>query len=194
MAIDEVTLWNLALGIIGGADKGLISSTSSEQAAATHCRAFWDEAVEQSIDLLRPDEARKYYNCAEVDSDDADYPENSDWSYVFSLPADYLDLIKMTDENDRTANYDHEIVGEFILTEESDCYIFYYFKLTDVSKMSPGLRRMIVAKLALMIAPHYKPRMLDVAIKNHDRVEAKAEESIYRHKYIPTSESLADIE
>jgi len=196
MAIDKVTLWNLALGVIGGAKNGLISSELSEQDAADYCRAFWEEAVDQSIIALRPDEATSYYNCAEVDSDDADYPEQPDWGYVFSLPSGYLDMVKYTNEDDRTANYEHKVIGEFILSDEPDCYIEYVHQIDydDVAKMSPGLRKMIVAQLAVMVCPHYKPNMLVTAINNLAKEEAKSEELVYRHKYLPTTESILDID
>ena len=191
MATNKVTLWNLAVGIVGGNSGGLIQSENEDSDLGDLCRAFWNEALDQSIIFLRPKETKAYVNIAET----SDSPEMSDWTYAFDLPADYLDVIRYTDENDREANYPHDIVGEYIFSDVSDCYLYYVHKLDydDTTKMSVSLRQLAVANLAVMIAPFYKPAMIPTAEAKLAKAEGRSADMDAWGQYEESVTSSADI-
>ena len=191
MATSKITLWNEAVGLIGGNAKGLILSVDEEGSLADHCRAFHREAVDRSITFLRPVEATKFVGITAT----SDTVAKSDWSYAFSLPADYLDLVKYTDEDDRTINTPFEIKGAYILSDTEDCYIEYIHKMDyeDTTEMSPFLKALIAANLAVMIAPFIKPAMLQIAEAKLARMEQRAGDMAQRHTYEEVVTSNADI-
>ena len=191
MPTNHVTLWNQAAAIVGGNAKGLIQSSVEESSIADYCRAFWNEAVDVSLIFLRPVEAIKFVNIAAS----SDTPENSDWTYIYDLPADYLDLIVYADDADRTQNNAFEIVGDYIFSDVNECYLKYLAKMDyeDTTKMSVGLRQLAVANLAVMIAPFYKPGMLQIAEGKLAKAEQRSSDMSTWHGYEEKVTSSADI-
>ena len=81
MAISKVNLWNIAVGVCGGAKSGLIQSEDDDTTVADLCREFWEESVDQALIYIKPKEASRYREIAET----SDSPDDCDWSYVYKL-------------------------------------------------------------------------------------------------------------
>ena len=192
MATTKVTIWNMAVGIMGGNADGLILSADETGSVADHCREFWEEAVDTSLIYMQPIEATAYVDISES----SDTPEAADWEYVYDLPADFLAMVHYTDETDRSVRYEYEIVGDYIYSNEDSCYIKYIQKMDydTVSDMSIQLRRLCAANLAVMIAPFFKPQMLNAAYANLERTKIMALEENNDHIYEDTTESAYGIE
>jgi len=188
MATSKVTLWNMAAGIVGGNAKGLILSEDSEGSLADHCLMFWDEAVDLSVEFVRPSRAKKYLNIPQT----SDTVAKADWEYAFAIPADYVDLIQYTDVNDHTVNIEHEIIGNYIVSNEEDCYL-YYLKKIDYTVMNPSLRKLVAANLAVLIAPFIKPTMLSIAEAKLSVAEQRALDMEEDKEYVEEETPIDEI-
>ena len=64
-------------------------------------------------------------------------------------------------------------MGKYIVSDANDAYIKYIRKMdfigeSEILYMSPMLRDLIAKRLAVMIAPVYKPEMLSTAVAQYD--------------------------
>lgn len=98
---------------------------------------------------LRDAELRKHYwNFAKKDapamSPDADVPNDPNYGYQYSLPSDFLRLIKPKD-----SNLDWLIQGRKLLTNDGNVlYVKYIAKITDPNLFDPLFCEMLSMKMA----------------------------------------------
>lgn len=168
MAVDKVTIWNMAIGLLGGVDDDdIIQSEDSTSKAAKWCRQFWEQTVEYVASLGG---FREFHEYAEL-SDDSSITEKSDWDYAYALPAGCIKFLYWTDEDDNTARYyEWERFGRHLLSDLDECYIKYVRRPldTEIPTWTPEFRDAVATNLASRIAV---PLGGNVALKNDLRNE-----------------------
>jgi hypothetical protein len=96
--------------------------------------------------------------------------EAGTWLYQFPLPADYVKMVRLTDEDNLTLNYDHKVVanaaqdGSILLTnaytntDADNVYIEYVFLNDDPDTYT----KEFIDFLATVIAGKMAPFIMDV--------------------------------
>ena len=199
MAASKVLIYNMAAGIVGGNSKNLIASTTEESDIVTYCNQFYEESVDLTTVFIQPYRSRAYKTLSAT----ANTIEKADWGYAYPLPSDYLEMINLTDENSRVADYPHDIIAyesggditQYIVSDESTCYIHYIKKMNydNPVQMSVTFRRLVAANMAVLIAPFYAPKMLQMAEAQVEKWESRCADMNAGHVYIEEIVSSADI-
>jgi len=74
------------------------------------------------------------------------------FDYMYQKPTNCLRIISQVDPDDDSVEYDHVVEGDFILTDEDECYIKYIIDLTDPDKWDAMLREAFAFRLAAELA------------------------------------------
>ena len=164
MSVSKEDIFNNALAIIGGPDDSdyIEDADTDNSTQAVWLQLGYAAAVDHAIINVEPREARAF----EEISATGDTVKSSDFDYVYDRPVDCLLIKKLTSSTDRTAEYEYEEFGQYIMSDYDADYIEYYRALDydDTAKFSTGLADVISARLAWKYAGVWKPEMLSAAV------------------------------
>ena len=173
MAISRTTVWNNAISVMGGDATGIIQDVDDKGDVAKWLRAFEEDAAEFCIALFPWQEATAFVQLGTT----SDTVAKADWGFAYDKPSDFLKIIDFTNECGRAIKEPYEILGKYIVSDADPGYIRYVRKMafvpdntgdSELLDMSPQLRDLIAKRLAVMIAPVYKPKMLSTAVGQFD--------------------------
>jgi hypothetical protein len=149
MATTSTDIANLAL-LEAGTDTVTLITDSNERARA--CNSFYDQARKEVLEMTHPN-----WNCAKkrihITADNTAPP--FDYDAKFRIPDDCLRVIYPTNTNGQPYRGDWEVRGNYLLMNESDCYLLYIKDLEDVKEMST----LLVQGISLQLAWHIVPRL-----------------------------------
>ena len=187
MAFSRVVLWNNATSIFGGDSSGIIEEVTDEGDVAKWLRMFDQEACDYCVSLFDWQDAMAFSQVAAAVGTIA----RADWEYAYAKPANMLRIIDFTDEDGRLLQSPYELMGGYILCDQTPGYIKYIRQMVltsggDLLLMSPALRDLIAKRLAVMISPVYMPAMKGTAIAEFEMSlnEARAvnQDNVYKAK------------
>lgn len=139
MAVNETSICNMALGMIGASRiNDLTSDTTPE---AIQCRTYYEITRDM---LLRS----YWWNFAFARADlvlDTETP-SFEWDYQFLLPFDFLRMKPPVEDDDLEL---YTIEGKKLLTDDSEVSIRYISKVTDAGMFDPLFVEVLVLQLAL---------------------------------------------
>jgi len=149
MATEALDITNLALYEIGS-DKIDALTDSNDRARAAN--EFYTQARDEVLVLTR-----NGWNCAKkrmqlaVDNSEPSF----DYNNKFRLPDDCLRVLYPSDTNGQSVRVDWERRGNYLLINDSVCYLVYIRQLTDVKEMSP----LLIQAISLQLASHIVVRL-----------------------------------
>lgn len=138
----DVDICNLALLRLGQDKITALTGTDNRSVA---CNEFYDQSRQEVLVMSRPG-----WNCAKkraILSADSSEP-HFDYDAKFRIPTDCLRVLYISDSNGNPIRVSWERREDYILLNDTDCYIVYIFNLENVDKMTPLLKRAIALKLA----------------------------------------------
>jgi hypothetical protein len=154
MATDNIEICNLALHRIG---EKSITTLSDNTAAATACSLFYARTVKALLTAYDWP-----FATTAADLGTATETDVSGWSYVYTLPADYLRGIRLEDQGQNgsdtddaagaTTLYDYEIRGASLYTDIEDAWLIYVQSITDTTLFPIEFEEALIFKLAADIA------------------------------------------
>ncbi len=159
----KANIFNTAAAIIGGPNQSSYienpDTDSSDQ--AIWMRTQWEDAVDHSIIMVKPSTARMMREISET----ADTVEASDYDYVYDRPNDCLEVERLSEQNDRTADYEYEEMGDYILSDyDADLLVFYKKLGYDATiDYTQGLGNVIAGRLAVLVTGIWKPEYIGMA-------------------------------
>lgn len=152
-----VGIANKALIKLGQDKIDALTDTNNRAVAANE---FYDQARQEVLIMTRPG-----WNCAKKRARLA-YDNSQpvfDYDYKYRIPKDCLRVLYPTDSLGNPTRGSWERRGEYILSNQSNCYLFYIQDLEDVKEMSPLLISAIVLQLATHICYRIKQ---SITLKN----------------------------
>lgn len=160
MASSEVDICNLALGLLGA---NRISSLDEDDNCYTQypiCRDACLEDVDWTFATAR----------IVLRAPDAEPPAFG-YSKRFLIPTNVLRVIEVNGNE-----YQWDVEGNYILTDEAPCYIKAIIRVTDVRQFSDAFCQALAAKLASVIAiPITNSKgMVEAALTLYERLKADA--------------------
>lgn len=194
----RVVIWNMAIAVFGPTETGIIEDVDDEATVAQWLRMFEQEAAEYCVSLFDWAEATGFSELGVT----ADSVAVADWDYVYDKPADFLRIANFTDVLDRSVESKYESLGKYIVSDETPGYIKYVRQMalkpspgggTQVNEMSPTLRHLIAMRLAVLIAPVYKPRMKTLALAEYENALTEAERVNQSNVYIEPTTKVTDV-
>lgn len=176
---NETTIANMALAFLsGGLDAATIEDINDESdKTAKKCYTFFEQARDVVITTVKA----KHYRDLGAAIAEASLPEHAEWEYGFNLPSDYQggELVA-TDEADRTARYDFEIVDRVLLTNDlgnaagTSAYVRYVPTVVNMGLVSAKVRIAIAWKLAEFLAGPIQPNALDYVHRRYETAIGEA--------------------
>ena len=181
MSISKETIFNKALGLIGGPSQ---SSYIDDADTDTSTQAVWLRIVyPTALDFCAIDlEADVFSEYTDLDQT-TDEPEKLDWSYAFEKPVGCIHIVKLITESDRTQSLEREERGKYIFCDEETPYaqIIISPEGSDMTTWPPSFSNMVAARMAVEVASIWKPEIMQIASAKYDtaRVEAFEQRSVY---------------
>jgi hypothetical protein len=190
----ETTIANMALAFLsGGLEAATIEDINDENdLTAKKCYGFFAEARDAVIATVKPPAPTRYADLGAQIAAPA-MPEHADWEYGFNLPSDYQGgELHQVDEDDRATQFDFEIVGRVLMTNDlsnaagTSAYVKYVGTLTNMGNVSAKVRIAVAWKLAEFLAGPIKPDQLDYVHRRYEAAIGEAldevGESVYAEK------------
>lgn len=128
-------------------------------------------------------------------------PAFGSWDYRYTIPADYLANLQIVDVDYEDVKYAFVREGEYVFTNQSEAYLKYNKKITDISKMPGWFCSLISAQLAYRLAPkitgmkeEFVVRMkLDLRDAWNDAVSGNGKEAYFEDALGDTGEGSSDV-
>ena len=89
---------------------------------------------------------------------DAGATPNHEFSYAYTLPVDYMALVRTEDDAEGFYS-DHRIEGDYLLTNETTVKIEYLYRQPDINKWSNYAREALVTLVMAECGPGIKKRL-----------------------------------
>lgn len=102
----------------------------------------------------------------------------SEYDYEYSLPADCIRVVRVTDNESMLGRIDYRIEGRKILTSAQTVYITYIKRETDPNQMPVDFREALAAELAVEVAPDVS----NISNTKMDRLERRAGQMLRKAK------------
>jgi len=149
MATESVDIANKALLELGS---DTIDALTDDNNRARVCNEFYEQSRNEVLVLTRSG-----WNCAKKRielSVDNSVPV-FDYANKFRLPDDCLRVLYPSDTNGHPVRIDWERRGDYLLINDSSCFLVYIQELEDVKKMSP----LLITAISLQLAVHISIRL-----------------------------------
>lgn len=131
----QVDICNLALRDIGANPISSIEETSKE---AKVCADYWSLLLDELLEEHPWDFAKKWVALA---LDGTHTFIDSRYDYAYTKPNDYIRMC------DTELNFNYEVRGQLIVTNEEGAEIEYIWRITDTTKFPPYFIRALVSLL-----------------------------------------------
>ena len=181
MSISKETIFNKALGFIGGPNQTsfIDNAETDDSTQAVWLRIVYNSALDYcAIDMLE-DTFTEYRGLNQT----TDSPETLDWAYAFERPSGMIHLVRLTNEGDRTQDFKYRQVGKYIFCDELTPFaeIIIPPEDSDMSTWPPGFSNMVSARMAREVGAIWKPEIVQLASLAYDaaRIEALEQRSVY---------------
>jgi len=149
----ETDICNMALGLIG--DKRIEKYGDDDLPRGKYCKLFYpqarDEVLVSSGVEWRCAWSRKGPLAAVTDQ------PTFGWDYAYQVPTNpvclrILGLVDGEDSNDELLEVEWKREGDYILTNEDECYVLYVSQMEDSGKFPPLLVQAIQYNLAAKLS------------------------------------------
>ena len=174
LILSTTDIANRALYTIGA---GAINNIEDTTKPARLCHAHLGQAVE---DILTDHIFPRTITQQSLTTIESDFPE---WSYLATLPGDYIRGVRITDDYDTEASY--EIIGPYLYTNVATPNLYYVSNEVDWSLVGSRLVDAVAMRLAVLICseltpdPNTKMRVLQEA----ERAKTKAVEQAAKERF-----------
>lgn len=160
MAYSRTTLWNDAINLLGGDSGGIITSVDDTGDVAKWLRDQDQEACDYCVGLFDWLEATAFSEIAVV----ASAVQKADWEFAYSRPDGFLHIINFTNVDGRRLKVPYELMGKYILSDETPGYIKFVRRMSltsvaDITLMSPALRHLVAKYLGTLVTPVFDSAM-----------------------------------
>lgn len=150
--MDDVTICNMALGLIGAST---ISDLSSDRSSnAEHCNTYYETARDGAFEKIDWNFARARVTLAPLEET---APE--EWSYVYAYPAECVKARRISHALRRTNTpYPFEVglnadfTQKAIFTDKADAVLVYTRRIENPNLYTPLFIEAFAAKLASLLA------------------------------------------
>ena len=183
--MNKEDVFNNAIAIFGGPNQTdyVENADTDESDQAVWCRIAFPQALDFCAVEVGSKEFRKYYL---LDTVTGDTVASADWEYVYSKPADFLQLVRLTDDGDLTKTYEHDERGGYIFTNDEDPYLDYIAKpdRDNTSSYSPGFANVVSARMAVMICGIWKKELIGYAAQRYSAALSEAHAQNNKSNYV----------
>lgn len=146
MSISQLEICNMALGRMG-TEKAISALYPDENTAeARQCARFWESNRDATLSESPWKGSRKV---AELSLDET-APDDPNWDYQYTLPADFIREIEVVNASGYAVNY--TLVGGKLYANNDEVFMKYVFKQTDTTKYHPLLIEAMACRLAHLIS------------------------------------------
>lgn len=142
--MDKIGICNMAIGFVGG---NSIMSFSDESLEAEQCELNYDIAREYCLESRDWTFAAAYRKLAATVA-----VSPSEFANSFPLPADYLVVREVSDNEDLRSTIIYQKDGNRIVTDSAEVYIKYTKNVVDTSLFSPSFQTAVAHKLGEFIS------------------------------------------
>lgn len=152
MATTETAICNHALLMNGNS---AITSLSENSTEATYCRQFYASARQEVLRAFPWNFAVKTALLSEALDDAGDAITSSQWEYVYQIPADCLYVMSVQPEDsfvDGSQKIEHEVIGNYLMTNEGDAWVKYVYDCKDASLFDPMFASALSHRMAAYIS------------------------------------------
>lgn len=145
MATSEVSISNMALSWLGG---NLIISLDDESDEAAACKANYSICR----DAVLEDRDWTFATQTCILSPQVGEPVGSGYAYQFTVPAELIRIIAVSDEPKYVHDLQWEIQGNTIVCDSSILYLKFIKRIEDPIRFTAGFVHALAARLAVEIA------------------------------------------
>jgi len=145
MAETPTDICNLALYRLGADKITTAQYDTPDNEASRVCKELYEQTRDVVLTMTRFgwNKAKKRIQIAADNSEPV-----FDYAYKFRLPDDCLRVLYPSNANGQPVRVDWERRGDYLLSNDNECYLVYIFQLTDEKKMTPLLVKAISLQLA----------------------------------------------
>jgi len=181
MTISKTEIFNKSLMLFGGPSQtSFIDNAETDNSTqAVWCRIVYVSSMDFCAIDLQPGIFKEYRALDET----SDSPESLDWEYAFDKPSEYIHLVRLTNAEDRTQEYDFDDIGNYLFCdfEEPIAELIISPEDSDIVKWPPGFAQMVAARIAVQIGSLWKPKMMPLAIQAYQAARREAFEALPDH-------------
>jgi hypothetical protein len=174
MTISKEGLFNKALMIIGGPnqDSYIDNAETDDSTQAVWLRIVYVSSLDFCAIDLQPGLFKEYRAIDET----SDSPESLDWAYAFDKPSEFIHLVRLTNANERTAEYDYDDIGDYLFCDfdEPIAELIISPEDSDMVRWPPGFSQMVSARMAVQVGSIWKPKMMPLAIQAYQAARTEA--------------------
>jgi len=149
MAASEVSICNAALQLIKNTKS--ITALTQGTKEANACEVVFDELRDTQLECHNWNFATKRVQLARL----ADAPA-FEWDYQYQLPADYLRVVRLSQNSDGRDHVVYRIENGKVLTDASEIYLRYVARVEDPNLMPATIRtalsKFLASRLAVALA------------------------------------------
>jgi hypothetical protein len=154
---NAVNICNKALAkLSGGEDTRTITALGDGTPTSDACDLFYTPVRKEVLKRMKPQECTYY---ADLGDESSFSGEKAEWEYVWDLPSNCLDVIRVTDEYYHRVNYRYEVKQDKIFTnfytneDRDSIYIEYVKNETDGDVFSDEVVEAMATLLSSLLAP-----------------------------------------
>lgn len=177
MSISKEDVFNRSLALIGGPGQTsyIDNAETDDSPQAVWLRIVYPSALDYCAVDLKPGIFKEYRDLDQT----ASSPESLDWKYVFDKPSEFIHLVRLTNGDDRTKEYDFDDIGKFyfcdFLTPIAEIIISP--EGGDLTRWPIGFANMVSARMAREVGSIWKPEIIPLASRAYDEARREAFES-----------------
>jgi len=171
---------NRAFYMLGGGLRNMrITSYSADTGKeAIMCRDLYPEVIGEYLEEFHWAHLLTWADCGDAIAT-VNEIEGAEWQYQFNLPSDCLWVICQSEEGDRTARYQFDLIQTILLTNsltntDGDSAYIQYVSAPDsgdeLTLSSYQFREGLANKLAIAMAPTMNPDKLNSLIEQYQRL------------------------
>jgi hypothetical protein len=146
----EADLCNISLGMLG--QPGISALVSDPETATSKAQKWCSRLYPFARDNLLEAHPWFWASSRAALTEDTAHPPTWGYGHAFTLPADYLRLAELPDNDQPFTIENHPIYGKRMLTDMTSASIRYVWKITDVTLFPnffvKALARQLAAELA----------------------------------------------
>lgn len=176
MAASEVSICNAALQLIKNTKS--ITALTQGTKEANACEVVFDELRDTMLECHNWNFATKRVQLARL----ADAPA-FEWDYQYQLPADYLRVVRLSENSDARDDCPYRIENGKVLSDASELYLRYVARVEDPNLMPATFRtamsKLLASRLAVALAQSAAlSKEMYAQYTNEDLPTAKSADSI----------------
>ena len=177
MSMSKEDIFNKSLGLIGGPNQTsyIDNAETNDSHQAIWLRIVYVSSLDYCAIDLKPGIFTLFKDLDKATTD----PEKLDWEYAFDKPSESIQLVRLTQQDDRSMSHDYKDMGLYYFCdyETPIAEIITSPEGSDLTTWPVGFSNMVAARMAVEVGGIWKPEILAAATAKYDDARREAFET-----------------